>query len=69
MITETLIEFSLAEKKPPTSGKYLVKTRSLMGNIKLVECNVFVSKKNVSFDLSNQTVISWYSNYNPLNVD
>jgi len=58
---ETLIEHSIEDKVPTKPGKYIVKTKTGMGNIHRLECNVTIDLKGRPyFHVTNQKVISWY---------
>ena len=64
---EQLFEYKVEDKTPTKPGKYIVKTKSAMGNIRRLECNVTIDDKGKPhFHVTNQKVISWYE---PLNVD
>lgn len=62
---ETLIERKIEDKVPTKPGKYIVKTKSAMGNIRRLECSVTIDGKGKThFHVVNQTVISWYEECN-----
>lgn len=46
---------------PTIEGKYLVKTRTMMGNTHKVDSHCSINKKNnkASFNVSNQIVTHW----------
>jgi hypothetical protein len=64
---EQLFERDINTSLPTKPGKYIVKTKTKMGNIHRLECNVTIDDKgHPHFHVTNQTVISWYE---PLNID
>ena len=44
---------------PAEAGKYLVKTRTTMGNTHKVECHCTITKGKATFSVTNQIVTHW----------
>ena len=64
---EQLFERNIEDKVPTKPGKYVVKTKTGMGNIHRLECNVTIDAKGKPhFHVTNQKVISWYE---PVTID
>jgi len=51
------IEIKIQE--PSIEGKYVVKTVSMMGNIKTLECHCNITNNKAHFAITNQKVTHW----------
>jgi hypothetical protein len=49
----------IKEEQPTLEGKYLVKTRTKMGNIHRLDSHMSINKGKVHFNVSNQIVTHW----------
>lgn len=66
---EQLFEYKIEDKIPTEPGKYIVKTKTEIGNIHRLECNVTINAKGKPhFHITNQKVISWYYSVN-INIE
>lgn len=58
---EILVEIYIEQELPKKAGKYIVKTKTSMGNIHRLECVVTIGREGkCHFHVNNQKVISWY---------
>lgn len=46
-------------EQPKEEGKYLVKTKTMMGNTHRVDCHCHINKGKVHFNVTNQIVTHW----------
>lgn len=50
---------SVKDRLPDTEGKYIVKTKTTMGNINRFDARFYITGDKKTFDVSNQVVTHW----------
>ena len=54
---------SVYDELPETPGKYIVKTKTMMGNQNKFDARLHISGSKKTWDVSNQVVTHWLKEY------
>ena len=50
---------NVKERQPATEGKYLVKTKTTMGNVNRFDALLYINNTKITWDVNNQVVTHW----------